>query len=99
MLRSAARRAFSLVERFANRRGYLVRWIPPLFFVQPEAELRFDLEFVIAHLLLRKKEIFFIQIGANDGKSTDPLYRFVTELGWSGILVEPQPNVNTILNS
>lgn len=35
-------------------------------------------------------DFFFIQIGANDGRNGDPLFKFVTELGWSGVLVEPQ---------
>jgi FkbM family methyltransferase len=33
----------------------------------------------------------FVQIGANDGKSHDPLRRYVEEFGWSGVLVEPIP--------
>lgn len=32
---------------------------------------------------------FFIQIGANDGVIHDPLYQYVVDNDWSGILVEP----------
>ena len=35
----------------------------------------------------------FIQIGANDGVSGDPIYRFIQEFDWTGILVEPQKEV------
>ena len=35
-------------------------------------------------------DFFFIQVGANDGINGDPLYGMVTELGWKGVLVEPQ---------
>lgn len=35
-------------------------------------------------------EFFFIQVGANDGRIGDPIFHLVTELGWKGILVEPQ---------
>lgn len=35
------------------------------------------------------KEIKFIQIGANDGASFDPVYKFVKKYNWSGILIEP----------
>lgn len=31
----------------------------------------------------------FVQIGANDGVTDDPLTKFITEEGWKGILVEP----------
>jgi methyltransferase, FkbM family len=32
---------------------------------------------------------FFIEIGSNDGIIHDPIYRYVTQYHWSGILVEP----------
>lgn len=35
------------------------------------------------------KDIFFLQIGAADGKSFDPLHRAVTQYRWKGVLVEP----------
>ncbi len=37
--------------------------------------------------------IFVIQIGANDGKTWDPIYEFIMRYRWSGILVEPQKQV------
>jgi len=36
-------------------------------------------------------ELTFIQIGAFDGISTDPLYQYIAKYGWRGIMVEPQP--------
>jgi len=38
-------------------------------------------------------DFFFIQIGANDGKSGDPIHKYVKEHKWKGILVEPVPHV------
>ena len=35
--------------------------------------------------------IRFIEIGANDGISWDPLFKFVKKYKWEGILVEPHP--------
>jgi FkbM family methyltransferase len=32
---------------------------------------------------------FFVNIGANDGVSNDPIYPFLREYGWRGIAVEP----------
>ncbi|HEV2551867.1 MAG TPA: FkbM family methyltransferase [Stellaceae bacterium] len=34
-------------------------------------------------------EVFFVQIGAHDGKTGDHLRSFVLERGWKGVLVEP----------
>ena len=33
----------------------------------------------------------FIQVGAYDGISTDPLRRYIERCGWRGVLLEPQP--------
>ena len=38
-------------------------------------------------------EFFFVQIGANDGVSHDPIRQYIERFRWRGILVEPQPNV------
>ncbi|MBL8027701.1 MAG: FkbM family methyltransferase [Fibrobacteres bacterium] len=33
--------------------------------------------------------VFFVQIGSNDGKSGDPIHKYIKGYGWCGILVEP----------
>ncbi|MEM1323783.1 MAG: FkbM family methyltransferase [Bacteroidota bacterium] len=38
-----------------------------------------------------KPEVFFMQIGANEGSTEDPLYRQIRLRNWKGILVEPLP--------
>jgi FkbM family methyltransferase len=38
-------------------------------------------------------DVFFVQVGANDGRLGDPLYHLVKRYHWSGILVEPQRSV------
>lgn len=35
----------------------------------------------------------FVEIGANDGASFDPLATYVSERGWHGVMVEPVPHV------
>lgn len=47
-----------------------------------------DYNFII-NSLLSKKVIKFIEIGANDGISGDPLYKHVCRGGMSGIFIEP----------
>jgi FkbM family methyltransferase len=44
-------------------------------------------------LALKKKDIFFLEVGANDGVSGDPLHYFVRKHGWRGIALEPIPDV------
>lgn len=39
------------------------------------------------------EEFAFVQVGANDGRIGDPLYSFITEYGWRGVLIEPQKEV------
>jgi FkbM family methyltransferase len=38
-------------------------------------------------------DVFFIEVGANDGVSVDPLHELIVKNKWSGILVEPNPTV------
>ncbi len=42
-------------------------------------------------------EFSFIQIGANDGRTNDPIRRLVLKYGFRGVLVEPQPDAFTRL--
>ena len=48
----------------------------------------------IFHIISKtKKDIFFIQIGSNDGITNDPIHPFIKQYGWKGILVEPVPGI------
>jgi len=40
-------------------------------------------------LLGTQRDVFFIQIGANDGKTYDYIYPIARDRGWRGVLVEP----------
>jgi FkbM family methyltransferase len=37
------------------------------------------------------KNLFFIQIGSNDGKTLDPIHDYIKNYSWKGILIEPVP--------
>lgn len=39
------------------------------------------------------RDIFFLQIGAMDGVSFDPIHAHVKQQGWKGIFVEPLPDM------
>jgi FkbM family methyltransferase len=38
-----------------------------------------------------KREVYFIQVGSNNGLTGDPIYPFIQQYGWMGVLVEPVP--------
>lgn len=40
-----------------------------------------------------KASITFLQIGANDGFIYDPIQKFIKRDNWSGVMLEPQPEV------
>ena len=42
---------------------------------------------------LQKKPVHFLQVGAMDGVSYDPIHPFVRHYGWHGVLVEPLPDM------
>lgn len=89
--------AFQAAEAWARQRGYRLSWVPPALLSDSGAELVFDLEFIIAHLMLQKPDLFFVQIGANDGRSNDPLNAFINRFEWRGVLLEPLPEVFAML--
>ncbi len=53
---------------------------------------RTDRDFLFA-LATRQKRVFFLEIGANDGKSGDPLHYFVKKYRWKGLMLEPVPEI------
>src|SRR3989338_9032362 len=40
-----------------------------------------------------RQDVFFVEIGAMDGVSFDPLYAVAKKHGWRGLLVEPLPDL------
>lgn len=56
-------------------------------------ELVVDLEMVVLPYAIEAQRFSFIQIGAHDGTSNDPVRRLVMALGWTGVLLEPQPEL------
>ncbi|WP_018610998.1 FkbM family methyltransferase [Segetibacter koreensis] len=44
---------------------------------------------ILRRYVCLKKDIFFLQIGSNDGVSNDPIHVYVKKNKWKGIAVEP----------
>jgi FkbM family methyltransferase len=93
MLRRAVRSVFRLAERFMNSKGYRITWHPLSADEDEDHGLKIDVQLLFARLMLRKTDIFFVEIGSNDGVTNDPIYPFATRYGWRGVLVEPQAEI------
>jgi FkbM family methyltransferase len=70
--------------------GYELIKTPVLPIKNQEDILHVSLESVLAYPMLKNDDFFFVQIGAFDGISFDPIYPFIRKYGWWGILLEPQ---------
>ncbi len=46
---------------------------------------------VLAKYVQYKENVFFIQVGSNNGVANDPLHHYIVSKNWDGILVEPVP--------
>jgi len=66
-------------------KGYLYR----IYWLRDKSKIRMALLSMAA----KKKNIFFVNIGANDGLTNDPLREFVVTKKWRGLLVEPIPYI------
>jgi FkbM family methyltransferase len=76
------------IQRLLNRTGYRIERL-----IQSSQPIDvFDLA-VRKSAAERGDRFFFVQIGAYDGRTLDPIYRYVKEYHWAGLLVEPQPAV------
>jgi len=76
------------LQGLLNRFGYRIeRLIEPIQSID-----LFDLA-VRKAMAERGEQFFFVQIGAHDGITEDPIHRYVIEYRWAGLLVEPQPKV------
>ena len=87
MLRSLVQRLKPLVTRRnlwirRDHRVLLERW---------DRTMCFDVHHALAHLLLRKRPLTMVQVGACDGLLDDPVEPYIRNGYVKGLLVEPQP--------
>lgn len=80
------------LRRTLAERNWQIRRLPRPLVRHPERELRATFEHVVARHMLARDDgpFFFVQIGAFDGETADPIRPFVDRFGWHGLLVEPQ---------
>ena len=54
---------------------------------------RIDVDYIFDVARRRGRDVFFLQIGANDGLMDDPLHFLIRTYGWRGNLMEPDPQL------
>jgi FkbM family methyltransferase len=84
-------RAMSLLPVHARRyyRDVTSRF-PAARLRDPESELQATLDMVLSHYRRTNPNVAFLQIGAFDGVTADPLYPLIEPHRLSGYLIEPQ---------
>lgn len=83
MIRKVIKR---LVRTFIPADSNLDFWIYTNFRWKPPNG---SIEEAINKYSKKNKGLFFMQIGSNDGRSGDPLYKFIRRDAWQGVLIEP----------
>src|SRR5206468_9762170 len=64
----------------------------PRQLLEPALLRRLEFDDVVCRRIFEASPGFtFIQVGAFDGITKDPLRKYIQTCGWRGILIEPQP--------
>lgn len=88
-----------IVRRSLNKVGYDIVRSPAKSLARPSAERPYIdlLEVLVDRLIDRSAELRFLQVGAHDGQSYDPLSHILRRPVVSGVFVEPQPRAFAML--
>ncbi|MGC2099845.1 MAG: FkbM family methyltransferase [Candidatus Sulfotelmatobacter sp.] len=84
-----------LVKRGLRALGYQVRGTRycPRQLQEPALLRRLEFDDVVCRRLFEfGPELTFIQVGAFDGITKDPLRKYIDKCGWRGVVIEPQPS-------
>lgn len=81
----------SAIRRMLPGRDHAAARTPKPLVKNPDAQLKLTFDDVLSRLILNEpKGLYFVQVGAFDGVSGDPLHPYVKRGLLSGCLVEPQ---------
>lgn len=75
-----------LLRRLGVERSYR----PPALLRHPDWNFDDPLKLAVAYAMRRRPDFTFLQVGAFDGRTEDPIHPLVREFGIRGIVVEPQ---------
>jgi FkbM family methyltransferase len=84
-----------MLRSFGLERSYR----PPALLRHPEWNFGDLLRLVVGCALRSRPDFTFLQVGAFDGRTADPIYPLVQEFGIRGIVVEPQARMLEILTA
>jgi FkbM family methyltransferase len=96
MFEKMRKRTKAGLDSLLHSRGYRLERPPGILLDYPEAELQIDLDFIMGHCLVHHfepgsfRDVFFVEIGAYDGSSNDPVHAYAKRFSWRGLVVEPQ---------
>ncbi|MEK7545962.1 MAG: FkbM family methyltransferase [Patescibacteria group bacterium] len=86
-----------ILRRIVERSGYTLMNLKVLRDPQRQKPITREDFFNLYFSKADPRTFFFVQVGANDGKTNDPIYPYVTRYGLSGIAIEPQADVYEML--
>ena len=84
------------IKQLLGRLGYHVERtrFTPRHLYRPELVRSLQFDDAICRYMFDHGEVCnFIQVGAFDGVTADPLRRYIHRCGWRGVMLEPQPDV------
>lgn len=86
-------RSTKLIKKLVGKLGYTIarQGIAP--HPQHEKQVTYKQFFDLYFSMIEPSDFFFVQLGANDGKTRDPMHEYISKYNLSGILVEPQKNI------
>ncbi len=83
----------TLIKQLLSFTGYTISRINPPKNPQQLLPLTPEQFFDLYFSLIKPEQFFFIQLGANDGKSRDRMHRYIKKYHLRGLLVEMQPDI------
>lgn len=88
-----------VVRSNIERRGFALVRKPQALIHNPALELPISFDHILALYLFETDpaDFFFIQVGAYDGVTNDPLCKYIRRWGLRGVLVEPQRKMFAVL--
>ena len=84
-----------LLRRLGVERSYR----PPALLRHPDWNFDDPLKLAVAYTMRRRPDLTFLQVGAFDGRTDDPIHPLVQEFGIRGIVVEPQVSMLDMLRA
>ena len=93
-MKQSGREVKRLLKTALARLGYRVQGTRhcPRQLLEPSSLRTIEFDDVVCRRMFEfASELTFIQVGAFDGITKDPLRKYIDKCGWRGVVIEPQP--------